>query len=139
MQLHGLSDQWGTRDELFAFFASTGFIDSRTQRCDLALELLTHLESLEGPDIYVGTSHFDLLFSVRDTYSESDVVSIFATSTVVRSEQDAMERICRVGFRRIDGVRPTREWMKLDCHSAQDAALRIATARKFADLPLRNN
>ena len=69
MKISGLANQWMTRDGLFASFYSEPYTDPSGRldvRDQMVLELLSHMESLDGNDIYVGTSHSLLNFNTRD-------------------------------------------------------------------------
>lgn len=57
MKLSGLSRQWQTRDQLFAAFADH----------EETWSLLQCLENMDGPDLWVGSSHRFLRFLAQDS------------------------------------------------------------------------
>ena len=57
MKLSGLARQWQTRDQLFAAFADH----------EETLSLLQCLENMDGPDLWVGSSHRFLRFLAQDS------------------------------------------------------------------------
>lgn len=66
MRITGLSNQWGNR--LFDHFAPDRNSDIRCQLRDEAIQkLLGYLITIDGPELWVGTSHSQLNFCARDT------------------------------------------------------------------------
>ena len=70
MNVSGLSNQWKTRDGLFDSFVAHLSAHSSPilhERTAAAWRLLESLESLDGSDVWVGTSHNQMNFLSRDT------------------------------------------------------------------------
>lgn len=138
MQLHGLSNQWKIRERLFESLRAKPGADEQTLRDirdERMIDLLKHLECVDGPDLYVGTSHSTLLFATRDVRSESDAVPVDCTAQVLSEVETHWPY--RIGFRQIDGMRPTDTWTYEDCDFAQDAAPLILKAMEHALVPPR--
>lgn len=140
MKISGLANQWMTRDGLFASFDSEPYTD-RNGRLDIrdqmVLKLLAHLESLDGNDIYVGTSHSLLNFNTRDVVRPSDRVPPFAFMHVAWGSPKHDCWVYRVSSRRLDRGRPTSDWYDVDCTSVAEAANLIVDALAYAEVPQR--
>lgn len=77
MRITGLSNQWG--DRLFDQFVPDPNSDIRSQVRDEAIQkLLRHLTVIDGPDLWVGTSHSQLNFCARDARDRSELVPVLA-------------------------------------------------------------
>lgn len=77
MKITGLTRQWG--DRLFSSFDPDPDSDIRFQLRDRSIQhLLIFLSTIEGPDLWVGTSHSLLNFCARDTTHEWDDVPSLA-------------------------------------------------------------
>lgn len=73
MRITGLSNQWG--DRLFDQFVPNLKSDIRCQIRDEAIQkLLRYLATIDGPDLWVGTSHSLLNFCARDARYKFDDV-----------------------------------------------------------------
>ncbi len=92
----------------------------------------------QNPDLYIGTSHSQLNFNIRDVNDESDRIPSFATAHIADDPAIDEHWIYRVSYRRIDGQRPTNNWIESDCDSARSAADLIRDAMTYADVPQRN-
>lgn len=82
MRVTGLKHQWG--DQLFVQFEPDPEAPEHCQKRDLAIQtLLTYLKTVDGPDLWVGTSHSLLNFCARDTRDRDDCVPPLAFVNVV--------------------------------------------------------
>ena len=71
MRITGLSNQWGERLLEGLIHDEAG--DRRFEICkERTLTLLQHLTTIDGPDLWVGTSHSLLNFCARDTNDPFD-------------------------------------------------------------------
>ena len=69
MQISGLSNQWQTRDGLLDSFVRDLSAHSDAimhEHCGAIQTLILHLETLDGPDVWIGTSHRQLNFLLCD-------------------------------------------------------------------------
>ena len=77
MKITGLSNQWGER--LWDISPRPGKSPGFFQYCNQYIrQLLQHLTTIEGPDLWVGTSHSQLNFCARDTTFNFDSVPSLA-------------------------------------------------------------
>lgn len=77
MRITGLKHQWG--DRLLDQFVHDDAVDDRIRKRDeFTLKLLQYLGTIDGPDLWVGTSHSQLNFCARDTTHESDRIPSLA-------------------------------------------------------------
>ena len=84
MRITGLSNQWGER--LLDRFVRTEGVDRRSQLCnERVLSLLQHLTKVDGPDLWVGTSHSQLNFCARDASHPSDRIPSLASLEPLQS------------------------------------------------------
>ncbi|MEM6689903.1 MAG: hypothetical protein AAF664_10775 [Planctomycetota bacterium] len=120
MKISGLSNQWKTRDGLFGSFID-GLCDRSDpilhQRCLAIRRLLESLESIDGPDIWVGTSHQLMHFVLRDATHPFDQVSSFVHAHTYDISADPPECGYRIGFS-LTGA----EWEYTICTDPIDAA-----------------
>jgi hypothetical protein len=99
MRISGLSNQWKTRDGLFGEFADEPEFDPVcNERSRVIRELLLHLESRDGPDLWIGTSHRLLNFNLRDTTYQFDRIPTFVTVESFDITRDPPTCGYRVGF-----------------------------------------
>lgn len=120
MRISGLSNQWKTRDGLF--YAVAEDPDPAADRlCNeryrVTRELLLHLEQLEGPDIWIGTSHRMLNFNLRDTTHQFDHIPSFLTVVAFDVQRDPPKCGYRVGFS-LTGA----DWEEHDIVDVREAA-----------------
>lgn len=123
MRISGLSNQWKTRDGLFATYAVAH--DSNAdpicnERSRVIRDLLLYLESLAGPDLWIGTSHRMLNFNLRDTSHELDHLPSFLTVHTYTITDDPPQCGYRIGYS-LTGA----EWEYTDLTDALDAAALI--------------
>ena len=123
MKVSGLSNQWKTRDGLFDSFVahlsahSSAILHERTAA---VWRLLESLESIEGPVVWVGTSHNLMHFVLRDTTHEFDHIPTFVNAETFDVSDDPPQCGYRVGFSLTgDG------WEYTDFTDALDAAKKI--------------
>lgn len=138
MRISGLSNQWETRDGLFDDFAalpSEGLLEGIPCQYSKIRELFDSLERIEGPDVYIGTSLSAMNFSNRDVVHQNDRTQPFAFVHVVGKTQDDL--CYRTETRRLDGNRPTTEWITQDIKDADQTATLILEALLYADVPPR--
>lgn len=77
MRITGLNNQWG--DRLFDRFAPDPNSDIVCQVRDEAIQkLLRYLTTIDGPDLWVGTSHSQLNVCARDARDPSELVPALA-------------------------------------------------------------
>ncbi|TWT50658.1 hypothetical protein Pla22_34010 [Rubripirellula amarantea] len=138
MKISGLANQWKTRDGLFANFDTEPYVnaDGRLDiRGPMIKDLLTTLESRNGRDVYVGTSHSLLNFNTRDVSCDSDRVPSFARVYITWGLPSHDCWVFRVSARKLDRGRPTDIWYDIHCAHVATAADRIVDALAYADLP----
>ena len=101
MNVSGLSNQWKTRDGLFDSFVAHLSAHSSPilhERTAAAWRLLESLESLDGSDVWVGTSHNQMNFQPRDTTHEFDRMPTFVTAETFDISDDPPQCGYRIGF-----------------------------------------
>ena len=101
MNVRGLSNQWKTRDGLFDSFACHLSAHSSPilhERCGAVHRLLESLESIDGPDLWVGTSHSLMHFVLRDTTHQFDDAPTFVHAETYDITDDPPQCGYRVGF-----------------------------------------
>jgi hypothetical protein len=129
----GLSNQWKTRDGLLDRFVG----DSTDEKYCLIRRLLELLDAHAKPMIYVGTSHSLMNFSNRDVVRADDRTEPFAYVDVVRLPPPATGCFYRVETRRLQGLRPTSEWLQQDLTTAEAVVELLIEAFAYADIPPR--
>ena len=139
MKVSGLSNQWQSRDGLVLRFAQ---IDPETEFSNLPewgkmfLLLLEELESLDGPDLFIGTSLGEMNFNLRDTIRQSDRVPSFALVQIVDDKKSG-KMYYQFPNRQVLQHRPTNEWKKATTAHASVVAKAIRNAADYAEVPVR--
>ena len=101
MNVSGLSNQWKTRDGLFDSFVAHLSAHSAPilhERTAAVWRLLESLESIDGPGVWVGTSHNLMHFVTRDTTHEFDRVPTFVNAETFDVSDAPPQCGYRVGF-----------------------------------------
>jgi hypothetical protein len=105
MKISGLSNQWKTRDGLFDGVMSNLITvtdekwrkqdELHNERVRTIQRLFLQLESLEGPDVWIGSSHDNYNINLRDTIRPQDWVR----PVVYVEAYDIMRDPPRCGYR----------------------------------------
>lgn len=131
MRINGLSCQWQTRDRLLEFL-------EECSRGEGMRRLLLYLESLEGPDLWAGTSHSTLNLNTRDVVRASDRVPPFIyIASLNEADVQTLDRY-RLEYREVIGIRPTNKWLQREVDGVATAATLILEALQYAESPQRN-
>lgn len=99
MRISGLLSQWKTRDGLFAFIAdkpTTYPIYNEELR--VIRELFWYLETLEGPDLWIGSSHRLFNFNLRDCENPLDRIPSLVTVEAYKISEQPPRCGYQVGF-----------------------------------------
>lgn len=99
MRIIGLSNQWKTRDGLFATIAhdpSAPTICNEQTR--VIRELFWYLETLEGPDLWIGSSHRLFNFNLRDCENPLDRIPSLVTVQAYKISEQSPRCGYQVGF-----------------------------------------
>lgn len=135
MRISGLSNQWQTRDGLFASFVDP---NGTSEKARMMHELLLRLELCEGPDIWAGTSHNQVNLVYRDCPGSADRVPPFATMEVVRAGKP-LALGYRIGFRVVEGKRPTDQWTTIDTVKLDEAVALVMDAVAYSTVHQRSD
>ncbi len=99
MKISGLSNQWKTRDELFEAFSIDAEGDPLcNERSRVIREFLLHLETLDGPELWIGTSHHYLNFCRRDVEHQFDYIPTFVSLEAYDIQREPSVCGYRIGF-----------------------------------------
>ena len=130
MKVSGLSNQWKTRDGLFDSFAAGLNEESDPmllERCRAVHQLLETLESIDGPDLWVGTSHSLMHFLLQDAKHQFDEVRCFVQVYAYEMSDDPPQCAYRIGFS-MNGA----DWDDTDLSDPLEAAQLIKRLLGFA-------
>ncbi|MDB4778357.1 hypothetical protein OAG68_02760 [bacterium] len=139
LRISGLSNQWKSRDGLFRRFAHIDpdfAIVSLPSWAQKFCMLVHELESLTGPDLFIGSSLACMNFNTRDTKSRDDNVPSFAYVEILEDKSSG-EMYYQIAKRQICGVRPTTDWKNEITDKPDVAARLIREAADYADSPVR--
>ena len=120
MKVSGLTNQWKTREGLFDSFVMGLSAHSDPilhERCGAVHRLLESLESIDGPDLWVGTSHSLMHFVLRDTSHQFDHIPTFVHAYTYDVSDDPPKCGYRVGFSLTGG-----DWEYTDLNDPLEAA-----------------
>ncbi len=141
MLIRGLSNQWGSHEDLLASFHMNRADnrDSRSgQRARAMQQLLLHLGSIEGPDLWAGTSHSQLNLCSRDVVDDTDRIAPFLTIEAVFSKDACSLLRYRLAYRKVAGNRPSAEWVESNVDDIEAATRIILEAIAYSGIPQRN-
>lgn len=142
MPLVGLSNQWKTFENLLSEFASLqskgGPFDVQ-KKLEKIRTLLIMLNQSPESVIYVGTSHSEMNFSVRDVTRDDGRTQPFAYVDVVMPNKTPREHVYRIRTRQIAGNRPTGDWIEKDIADASVVVDMLLAAIPYAEFPARRN
>lgn len=121
LRISSLSNQWQTRDGLFGAFADEPEgAPVCNERSRVIRELLLHMERRDGPDLWIGTSHGQLNFNLRDTTHQFDDIPPFITVEAFDIASDPPACGYRIGFSLTGG-----NWEHHDVIDVKEAAIMI--------------
>lgn len=133
MRIHGLSNQWLTSDQFCEWFSD---LSARNDKARMLHQLLVRLESCDGPEIWAGISLSEVNLVYRDSRCHDDWVPPFATlGVVVRG--DSAQLSYQIGFRVVEGKRPTDEWTTVETDDLDEAAALVMDAVAYATVHQR--
>jgi hypothetical protein len=98
MRISGLSNQWETKDGLLESLAPADADPVFHERSRVIRELFSQLETSEGPDLWIGTSHRLMHIVRRDTTHQFDRIPTFLTVEAVIICRSPALFAFRIGF-----------------------------------------